>query len=270
MRKIFLGILFFVNFVFAAQIELSGSVVSDNQKMITSRYMGFIKNMKVSEGDIVKKGDLLYEIDSKEIEAAERQVDLAISQARLALQMNENQLNNVLTNLARNKRLYKKGMVSKFQLENLELAAKNMKDMVKLAKKQVAQAEAQKSSVLNQYRYLTIKAPNDGVIVAKRAKEGEIQIPGMPALILTDLSDLKIMTEVSESDLKYAKIGTKVQVEIPSIGFRGEGTIASIIPNSNPMTHKFKIKIKFNKKGVTIFPGMYAKVLLGKNEEPGK
>ena len=262
MRKILFGVLITINAIFAAQIELSGSVVSDNQKMITSRYMGFIKNMKVSEGDIVKKGDLLYEIDSKEIQAAERQVDLAINQARLALQMNENQLNNVLTNLARNKRLYKKGMVSKFQLENLELAAKNMKDMVKLAKEQVAQAQAQKESVLNQYRYLKIVAPNDGVIVAKRAKEGEIQIPGMPALVLTDLSDLKIVTEISESNLRYAKIGKKVKIEIPSVGYKGEGEITSIIPSSNPMTHKFKIKIKFDKKGKSIFPGMYAKVYL--------
>ena len=262
MKKIILGLLVVANVAFAATLELSGSVVSDNQKMITSRYMGFIKNMKVSEGDIVKKGDLLYEIDSKEIDAASRQVDLAINQARLALQMNENQLNNVLTNLARNKRLYKKGMVSKFQLENLELAAKNMRDMVKLAKEQVAQAKAQKESVMNQYRYLKIKAPNDGVIVMKRAKEGEIQIPGMPALMLTDLSDLKIMTEISESDLKYVKIGKKVKVEIPSVGYKGEGVVKSIIPSSNPMTHKFKIKIKFDKGNNVIFPGMYAKVYI--------
>ncbi len=262
MKKILLGLLFIANLVFAAPIEMSGSVVSDNQKMITSRYMGFIKNMRVSEGDIVKKGDLLYEIDSKEIDAASRQVDLAINQARLALQMNENQLNNVLTNLARNKRLYKKGMVSKFQLENLELAAKNMKDMVKLAKEQVAQAKAQKESVMNQYRYLKILAPNDGVIVMKRAKEGEIQIPGMPALVLTDLSDLKIMTEISEGDLRYVKIGKKVKIEIPSVGYKGEGVVKSIIPSSNPMTHKFKIKIKFNKGDNVIFPGMYAKVYI--------
>ena len=98
----------------ATEINLSGSVVSDNQKMITSRYMGYVKNMAVSEGDIVKKGQLLYEIDSKEIESAERQVDLAISQARLSLQMNKNQYNNVLTNLARHERLYKKKMVSKY------------------------------------------------------------------------------------------------------------------------------------------------------------
>jgi len=262
MKKIIILAFILANILNAAALELSGSVVSDNQKMITSRYMGFIKNMKVSEGDIVKKGDPLYEIDSKEIEAAERQVDLGISQARLALQMNQNQLNNVLINLARHKRLYKKGMVSKFELENLELAAKNLRDMVKIAKEQVAQAEAKKGEVLNQYKYLKIKAPNDGVIVMKRAKEGEIQIPGMPTLVLTDLSDLKVMVEISESDLKYVKIGKKVKVEIPSVGYKGEGVISSIIPSSNPMTHKFKIKIKFDKGDKVIFPGMYAKVYI--------
>jgi len=40
-------------------LQLSGSVVSDNQKMLTSRYMGYVKKMAVSEGDIGKKGQLL-------------------------------------------------------------------------------------------------------------------------------------------------------------------------------------------------------------------
>ncbi len=75
----------------AIEVNLTGSVISDNQKMLTSRYMGYIKNMAVSEGDIVKKGQLLYEIDSTEIESSERQVNLAISQANISLQMNKNQ-----------------------------------------------------------------------------------------------------------------------------------------------------------------------------------
>ena len=246
----------------AVEIELSGSVISDNQKMMTSRYMGFVKNMAVSEGDIVKKGQLLYEIDSKEIEAAERQVDLAISQARLALQMNRNQYNNVLTNLARHKRLYKKKMVSKYELETLELAAKNLKDMVKIAEEQVNQALAKKDEVLNQYNYLKITAPNDGVIVAKKINEGEMAIPGMPAVILTDLSRLKIVAEISESQLKDIHLGKAVHVEIPSLAFSTEGKISSIIPNSNPMTHKFKIKIAFDHQGRSVYPGMYAKILI--------
>jgi len=244
----------------ALEIELSGSVISDNQKMMTSRYMGFVKNMAVSEGDIVKKGQLLYEIDSKEIEAAERQVDLAISQARLALQMNRNQYNNVLTNLARHKRLYKKKMVSKYELETLELASKNLKDMVKIAEEQVKQAEAKKDEVLNQYNYLKITAPNDGVIVAKKVNEGEMAIPGMPAIILTDLSRLKIVAEISESQLKDIHLGKEVNVQIPSLNFSTTGKISSIIPNSNPMTHKFKIKIAFDHKDRSIYPGMYAKI----------
>ena len=246
----------------AVEINLSGSVVSDNQKMLTSRYMGYVKKMAVSEGDIVKKGQLLYEIDSKEIESAERQVELAISQARLALQMNKNQYNNVLTNLARHKRLYTKKMVSKYELENLQLAAKNLKDMVTISEEQVNQALAKKEEVLNQYNYLKIKAPNAGVIVAKKLNEGEMAIPGMPAVILTDLSKLKIVAELSETQLRYIGIGKEVEISIPSIGLSTTGKITSLIPSSNPMTHKFKIKMEFDDKGRSVYPGMYTKILI--------
>ena len=243
-------------------LTLSGSVVSDNQKMLTSRYMGYVKTMAVSEGDIVKKGQLLYEIDSKEIESAERQVDLSISQARLALQMNKNQYNNILTNLARHERLYKKQMVSKYEFEMLQLAAKNLKDMVEISEQQVNQALAKKDEVLNQYNYLKILAPNDGVIVDKRLNEGEMAIPGMPALILTDLSRLKIVAEIAETQLKYINLRKKVNIEVPSIGFKTTGIIVSIIPSSNPLTHKFKIKIEFDLTVRSVYPGMYAKILI--------
>ena len=263
MKKILALLLLTVTTVVnAVEIDLSGSVISDNQKMMTSRYMGYVKKMAVSEGDIVKKGQLLYEIDSKDIEAAERQVDLAVSQARLALQMNRNQYNNVAINLARHKRLYKKKMVSKYELETLELAEKNLKDMVKISQEQVNQALAKKAEVENQYNYLKITAPNDGVIVAKKINEGEMAIPGMPAVVLTDLSRLKIVAEISETQLKYISLGEKVSVQIPSIGLVTTGKISSIIPNSNPMTHKFKIKIEFDHKGRSAYPGMYAKIII--------
>jgi len=176
--------------------------------------------------------------------------------------MNRSQLANIIQNLERHKRLFDKGMVSKFDLENLQLAAANFKDMVTIAEHQVKQAEAKMDEVLNQYKYLKIVAPNDGVIVMKRINEGEIQIPGMPALVLTDLSNLKIVTEISESDLKHATIGKSVKYEVPSIGLSGVGKITSIIPSSNPMTHKFKIKIGFDKQDKFVFPGMYAKIII--------
>ncbi|HHH19862.1 MAG TPA: efflux RND transporter periplasmic adaptor subunit [Campylobacterales bacterium] len=262
MKKLLLTTLLALSSLGAIELELSGSVVSDNQKMITSRYMGIVKKMNVSEGDIVKKGELLYEIDSKEIDAKKEQVELGISQAQLALQMNKNQYTNVLLNLGRYERLFKKGMVSKYELENLQLASKNMKDMVLIAEKQVEQAKAMKVEVMNQYNYLRLTAPNDGVIIAKKLNVGEMSIPGMPGVILTDLSKLSIIVEISETDLKYAELGKEVAIEVPSMHFSTMGKIYSIIPSSNPMTHKFKIKINFLTKGKSIYPGMYAKVTI--------
>ncbi len=244
----------------AGELSLTGSVISDNQKMITSRYMGFVKGVHVSEGGQVKKGQLLYEIDSKEIDSAKVQVELGISQAKLSLQMYQNQYQNVQLNLERHKRLYKQDMVSKFEVENLELASKNLEAMVLISKQQIEQAKARLQEVLNQYKYLRIRSPNDGVVIQKNIKVGEMAMPGMPAIVLSDLSDLKISTEISESNLKEIKVGDIVEFEIPSLNFKGMGTIDSIIPSSNPLTHTFKLKVGFDSKGESVYPGMYATV----------
>ncbi len=246
----------------AESITLSGTLISDNRKMITSRFMGFVTDVKVSEGDFVKKGQLLYTIDSKEIDSALTQVKLGISQAELSLQMYQNQYTNVKLNLQRHKRLLEKDMVSKFEVENLMLAEQNLANMIDIAKKQVAQTKTQLEEVKNQYRYLNIKAPNDGVIVSKNINVGEMAMPGMPAFVLSDLSNIKISAEISEDNLDKIQYDKKVEISIPSQNIKTTGTISAIIPSSNPMTHSFKIKISFKNVYESIYPGMYATVTI--------
>ena len=258
--KILLAILTISISLIAETLTLSGSVISDNQKMITSRFMGFVTTVKASEGDYVKKGDLLYTIDSKEIDSALTQVQLGISQAELSLQMYQNQYTNIKLNLDRHKRLLEKDMVSKFEVENLELAEQNLADMIVIAAKQVGQAKAQLAEVKNQYRYLNITAPNNGVIVACNIKVGEMAMPGMPAIVLSDLSDLKISAEIAEGNLGLIKHGKKVKIFIPSLEIEQIGEVSSIIPSSNPMTHTFKIKVSFKNTNNNIYPGMYATI----------
>ncbi|MDQ7043349.1 MAG: efflux RND transporter periplasmic adaptor subunit [Sulfurimonas sp.] len=230
----------------AEVLTLSGSVISDNQKMITSRFMGFVTNVYASEGEKVKKNQTLYTIDSREIDSAARQ-------SELSLQMYQNQYTNVKLNLERYRRLLEKDMVSKYEVENLELAALNLQDMISIAK-------ARLKEVKNQYRYLNVKAPNDGVVVAKNIKVGEMAMPGMPAIVLSDLSDLKISAEIPENSLSRISHGKKVLIEIPSLGVKAIGKISAIIPNSNPMTHTFKIKVSFKTNNKSVYPGMYATI----------
>nr|WP_321268560.1 efflux RND transporter periplasmic adaptor subunit [uncultured Sulfurimonas sp.] len=230
----------------AETLTLSGSVISDNQKMITSRFMGFVTEVNVSEGERVVKDQILYSIDSREIDSAARQ-------SELSLQMYQNQYSNVKLNLDRYKRLLEKDMVSKYEVENLELAALNLQDMISIAK-------ARLQEVQNQYRYLNVKAPNSGVVVAKNIKVGEMAMPGMPAIILSDLSSLKISAEIAENDLNRIKHGTEVMVNIPSLNIKSKGKVTAIIPSSNPMTHTFKIKVSFTSNNKSVYPGMYATV----------
>ncbi len=245
--KTLLLILFSLNsLLFAETLILSGTVISDNEKMITSRFMGFVTEVNVSEGEEVKKGQALYSIDSREIDSAARQ-------AELSLQMYQNQYTNVKLNLERHRRLLKKDMVSKYEVENIELAAKTLEDMIAIA-------QARLNEVKNQYKYLHITAPNDGVVVSKNIKVGEMAMPGMPAIVLSDLNRLKVSVEIAESELKRIHHGKEVTVQIPSMELELKGKVNAIIPSSNSMTHSFKVKVSIEPHKHRLYPGMYATI----------
>lgn len=243
----------------AAPIMLSGVVSSENQKSITSRYMGFVKEVYVEEGSYVKKGELLYVIDSKEMDTAKAQAELSIAQAELNEQMYSNQYKNAQLNLERHQRLLAKDMVSKFDVENLELSTSNLKAMMEIAHKQRLQAHQKLQEVQNQFQYLHVKAPNDGVVIEKHIKVGEMAIPSVSSLVLSDLSSLRVVVDVSESHLASLKPGDTVEVNIASIGYKGEGKITAIVPSLNAQSHTFKVKITFIPTK-NVYPGMYAEV----------
>jgi RND family efflux transporter MFP subunit len=244
----------------ASSLKLSGVVSSENEKSISSRYMGFVKAVHVEEGSFVKKGEILYEIDSKEIDTTKTNVELSIAQSKLSEQMYTNQYANARLNLERHQRLLAKDMVSKFEVENLEVNAKNLKSMVEIAKAQTAQAVQKLQEVKNQYHYLVVRAPNDGVVISKHIKAGEMALPGVPALVLSDMSSLHVVVDVAETHLGKLKRGDKVHLVFASLGVDVEGSIATIVPHSNPQAHTFKVKIAF-KSSQTLYPGMYAEVI---------
>ncbi len=255
-KYIFTLLLALINLPNLNAMDISGTVISDNEKIITSRYMGFIKKVYVNEGDFVKKGQLLYEIDSANIDSNKKE-------AQLSVQIQENNLNNLKINYERYKRLYAKDLVPKYDVEQLELKLLNVQNMLNIAK-------AKLKEVNEQYQYLKIKAPNDGLVIKKSIKSGEMAMPSMPAIVLSDLSSLKIKTNVAESYLNTIKTGQKVEILIESIGLKTTGEISAIIPSMQDMTHSFVLKISFDTKGEKIYPGMYSKVFLDTGDTNGQ
>jgi membrane fusion protein (multidrug efflux system) len=241
---------------YAGRLNITGTVVSDNQKMIGSRYMGYIKKVNFNIGDYVKRDDILFELQSAEFDILKTQADLGLEQAQIFVDMYQTHLDNI----ERERRYAKK--YSDNDLESMEIAAENTKAMLKSAQQVVKQATIKVKQFTSIYNYLEVKAPSSGVVVQKNVRVGDMIMPGMLGMIIVDLEQLRIEADISEAQFRYVKKGQKVDIEIPSLDFYTNGVISSIVPSANPLTHTMKIRINFNKMGKNIFPGMYSRIYI--------
>ncbi len=255
--KILLILLLCAISVFAMTLSITGTVVSDNQKMIGARYMGYVKHIYFDIGDKVKREDTLFELESAEFDILKNQSDLAIEQAEVMVNMYRTRLDSI----NRERRAMKlKGNKLGIDYQNLSLAAANVESGLAAAKALVKSAITKVKQVATLSDYLEVKAPNDGIIVQKRIRVGDLIAPGMLTMVLVDLNHLEIEAQVAESNLLHVKAGTAVKITIPSIKYTTMGSIKSVVPSANPMAHTFTIRVKFKKTNDMIFPGMYAKI----------
>jgi RND family efflux transporter MFP subunit len=259
-------ILFFVtvSLLFSNELVLTGTVISNNQKMIPARYMGFIKKINFEIGDMVRREDVLFELESAEFDIMESQADLAIEQARLMVDMYQTKLKGLKKekrNLNRNSNNFKANM------QELDQATDNVSAALASAQVLVKRTSETSKQFATVSGYLKVKAPNDGILVDKRIRVGDMVAPGMLTMILVDMDHLEIEAEVAESDLKYVRRNKVVKVTVPSLKYKASGYIKAIVPNANPMAHTFKIRVHFEKTSEMIFPGMYAKVFVDLTNE---
>jgi len=253
----------------ASDLVLTGTVISNNQKMIPARYMGYVKKVNFEVGDYVEREDTLFELESAEFDIMESQADLALEQAKLMVDVYQTRLNVFKKQKKRLKRDRK--MMSthdyKADMQDMSESMENVSASIESAQVLVEQASEKTKQFATIAGYLKIKAPNDGILVDKRIQVGDMVAPGMLTMILVDMNHLEVEAEVAESDLKYVRRNKPVRIKIPSLGYRASGYIKAIVPSANPMAHTFKIRVHFEKTNDMIFPGMYAKVYVDLTNE---
>ncbi len=243
----------------AVNLQLTGTVVSYNQKMIGARYMGYVKHVYFDIGDKVEREDTLFELESAEFDILKNQADLALEQAVAIVDVYRTRKEAIER---QQRQLKKRGMVNSAEFENLDITAENVEAGLASAQVLVKNASEKIKQISTITGYLEVKAPNDGIIVEKRIRVGDLIAPGMLSMIIVDLDHLQIEGEVAESDLQYVNKYQKVNITIPSLQYKTQGVIKSIVPSANPMAHTFKIIVDFKKTSNKIFPGMYAKILV--------
>jgi len=244
----------------------SGDIYAKSQVMVATRLMGYIKKMNVEEGDIVKKGEVLFVVDPSDIYSMINQARAGVMQAQNGLLMAKLAYADADKDYQRFANLYKKGAVSKRDFEKMRLNRNIRKAQIRLAQGMLNQARAGLNRALAQKKYATVTAPIDGVVVRKLTKVAEMAVPGHPVLVLADLNSIQARAFVKEGDVQDIKKGQNAKVFVSSINKTVPAKVSNVILSGDPATHSYLVKFKLeNKKD--LLPGMYAKIYVSMGQK---
>jgi len=258
-----------------AVVTASGKIKAQTQVDVSSDIQGRITRIGVKEGDLVKKGEFLIQIDPS-------QYDALVSRQKALLAGSEGELIRAKANRDQAKRLLDRSLelqksgtdlVSKEQVEtaqtNYEVAIANYNS----SKASVDQARAALEEAQSNLRKTTIVSPIAGRVVRLAVEEGEVAVPGTfskeTGLLMTiaDLSVIQAKVQVDETDVVRLSIGDSVDVSIdafPDTSFVGHvtkiGNSAKLVTGQSTGTSDravdFEVEVTLQKPPVDIRPDL--------------
>ena len=234
--------------------ESVGTVKADREATVASKVMGSVARLNFKEGDRVRAGAVLVEIDDRDIAAQLAQAEAAVTEADAAYR-------NAEINLKRMKSLLEQKSATQQQVDNASM-------QFDMSRARTQQAHANVSSLKVMMGYTRVTAPFTGVITEKSIEKGEMAAPGRPLFKITDDSNLKLETEVRESEIKGIKTGDAINVRVDAVDKVIKGKVSRIIPSGDPATHSFLIKIDLPATS-GLLSGMFGRAYLEKGVSKG-
>ncbi len=218
-----------------ASVTASGQVASHTKVDVASDVSGRITRLAVKEGDMVKKGQFLLEIDPSQYQAAVGRNVAAVASSRAQVEQAKATLAQAQSTYQRTADLQKRNpkLVSADQVDQLLTAVKVNQALVDNATHGVAQAEAALRDAQSSLDKTTIVSPIDGQVTRLNVEQGETAIQGTlnkdaaTLLTVSDMSNLETKVKVNETDVAHVKVGDSAIVQIdafPDTTFRGKVT----------------------------------------------
>ncbi|MGB8953480.1 MAG: efflux RND transporter periplasmic adaptor subunit [Candidatus Aminicenantales bacterium] len=237
------------------KLYYTGTLEAWRKVNITPDIGGKVAQIHVEEGQRVRKGQLLAELDTQAVR-------LQLQQAEAASAAAEANLKNASRNKERMDRLYQEKAVSDQQYEQIKLA-------YEAAKAQFEQAQAALNLVRHSLEVSLMKAPFDGFVASKNAEVGDVINPMMGSfspvsgvLTLMDFSRIKISVEVSQADIVRIKKGQRALLNTAYPGAKEyEGVVSVVNLTADPLSKKFKVEVTVRNADLALRPGTFGEVV---------
>ena len=230
-----------------AVTELSGEVVPRYESRIGFRVGGKIVARKVEVGSLVKRGQVLMQLDSSDFQ-------LSQAQAKAAVAATDSNLTLAKAELERYRELRNKNFVSQAVLDAKEAAYKS-------ALSTHEQATAGLKVQSNQSSYATLVADAEGVVIGIDAEVGQVVSAGTPVVRVARSGDVEVRVSIPEDRVDAMRHANGVTVRLwANQQAVLEGRVREIAPSADPATRTFTAKISLPKAGSDVRLGMTATV----------
>ncbi|MGE5362092.1 MAG: efflux RND transporter periplasmic adaptor subunit [Bacteroidales bacterium] len=228
-------------------VSASGTIRAKRTVNITSEVTGKVTRLAVNEGDTVKAGQFLLEVDSRiqrtnvqRIQAGVEQQRIGLQQAQMALESAKINLKLAEDDYRRQSDLWKAQLTTQQDYERASDTLKVRQNDLHNAEQQVArtgqmikESTATLANAEHDLSKVTLSAPFDGIITKRNVEEGEtaqmgfVNNPSVVLLILADMSVIEAEIQVDETDIPNVQIGQKTKITIdamPDKSFKGHVT----------------------------------------------
>ena len=249
-------------------LNATGYVVAQRKAAIASKATGRLEWLGVAEGSKVKSGEVIARLDNRDVIAQAQSAEAAVRAARAALEQARAEERDASAQLKRNQDLVAKGFLAQAALDTAQMRADRAVAGIASANAGIAVAEANARNAQVAVDYTVIRAPFDGVIVAKAANVGDMVTPFSSAadskgavVSMADMSTLEVEADVSESSLAKIRVGQPCEITLdalPDARFRGR--VSRMVPTVDRAKATVMTKVQFDAIDPRILPDMSAKV----------
>ena len=248
-------------------VEASGTIKPINTIAVGTQVSGTVAKIYVDYNSIVKKGQLLAELDPSLFQANVDQSNAKLSNAKAALAKATANLSYKKNNYQRYKHLYEKNYVSRDDVELAQSAYLQAKAELDSARAEVSAASATLKNNQTNLGYSKITSPVDGTVISRAVDVGQTVAASFntPTLfeVAKDLTKMQIETSVSEADIGRIAVGQTAKYTLDGYQDRTfEGEVMQIrlasTTTNNVVTYTVIISVD-NSEGLVI-PGMSANV----------
>ncbi len=209
----------------SGEITVPGTILARDTAKIAARVGGYVTELKVDAGSVVKKGDLLFKIEARELEERE-------AQAKAALESAQVDLDKTKQDFERYKVLFNEQAIAKKEFDDVS------------ARYEMAQAAVNKAkSALEEARtflsYESVTAPFNGIVSEKNVNQGDLAVVGKDLLTIYNPNTLEMVAAAGEQYAPFLSIGTQVTVAVPSLNIKINTSIREIVPQRDEKTRNY-------------------------------